>query len=231
MIQIVGLPSYLMVISARSVRILDSRSWSGEQAKVGLVRQDVVMSTAHPHLGELHEQRSRRRRRTWIGVALMFAALIAAAVFIVVNAGRWGVPMFPFTNAYGSQCRNDWLGHTCTRLTMADIERHLAVDIPDEATILSSRWKQTHDYALTARLSYPQAVAREGWDALGEKYGACQQDLPSPLSTVPDLSGTCVMTNEGGGELGGTPSPQIWRIATATQADGDTMVDIHLRSR
>lgn len=189
------------------------------------------MSTTHPNLDERDERRRGRRRRSWIGVAVMFAAIVTATVIIVVNAGRWGVPMFSFTNEYGSQCRNDWLGHSCTSLTLADIEHHVGVDIPDGATVVSSYWKQTHDYELTARLIYPQPEAREGWDALGEKFGDCRQDLPSPLSQEPDLTGLCVMTNEGGGSLGGTPSPEIWRIATATRADGDTVVDIHLRSR
>lgn len=189
------------------------------------------MSATHPLLDERQEQRRRRRRRNWIGVGLMVAAIVVATLVIAINAGRWGVPLFPFTNAYGSQCRNDWLGHTCTPLTVADIERHIGVDIPDDATVVSSRWKQTHDYDLSARLVYPQAVARDGWDALGEKFGDCRRDLPSPLSQEPDLSGLCVMTNEGGGDLVGTPSPQIWRVATATQADGNTVVDIHLRSR
>jgi hypothetical protein len=66
---------------------------------------------------------------------------------------------------------------------------------------------------------------------LTERFGACREGLPSPLSELPDLSGLCVMTNESGTDAGAEPSPQIWRIATATQADRDTVVDIRLRSR
>lgn len=187
--------------------------------------------SAHPLLDERDQRRRRRHRRTWVSVGVMFALMTAVAVFIVLNAGRWGVPMFPFTNDHGSPCRNDWLGHSCTNLTRSDLERHLGLQLPPGARVVSSHWKQTHDYELNARLIYPQAVAREGWDALTEKFGPCQQGLPSALSGVPDLSGLCVMTNEGGGQPGVDPSSQIWRIATATQADGDTVVDIQLRSR
>lgn len=189
------------------------------------------MSTSHPLRDEQDLLRRRRHRRTWIGVGVMFALLVAAAVFIIANAGRWGVPMFSFTNDYGSQCRNDWLGHSCSNLTRADLERHLGLRLPEETTIVSSRWRQTHDYGLQTRLVYPEAVARAGWEQLTEKFGACRQGLPSALSELPDLSGLCVMTNEGIGQAGTEPSPEIWRIATATQVDGDTVVDIALRSR
>lgn len=184
------------------------------------------MST-HPLLDE----RDQRRRRPWITAGVMFALVVAAAIFITMNAGRWGVPMFSFTNDHGSPCRNDWLGHSCTDLTRSDLERHLGLHLPAQARILSSHWKQTHDYELNARLIYPQDIAQEARAALTEKFGNCQEGLPSRLSELPDLSGLCVMTNEGVGQPGVAPGPRIWRIATATQADGDTMVDIQLRSR
>lgn len=185
----------------------------------------------HPHLQERDQVRRRRRRRAGIGVGLMAALLLGVVIVLWTNAGRWGVPLFGFTNEYGSQCRNDWLGHHCSELTLADVERHVRVDLPPETRLLSGSWRQTHDYELTARLIFPQAVAREGWDRLTEEYGECRENVPSPLSAEPGLSGLCVMTNEGGFGLGEEPSPQLWRIATATQADGDTVVDLHIRSR
>lgn len=189
------------------------------------------MSPPGPLLTERQHRRQLRRRRTLIGFGVMTAVILAAVIVLGVNAGRWGVPMFGFTNEHGSKCRNDWLGHSCTRLTLEEVEHHLGMPLPAGTTLVSGTWKQTHDYELSARLVYPQAVAREGWDALSQKYGECRQNLPSPLATVPDLSGLCVMTNDGAVALDGNPSPQIWRIATATQPDGNTVVDVHLRSR
>lgn len=172
-----------------------------------------------------------RRRRNLIGLGVMLALIATAGVVLALNAGRWGVPMFGFTNEYGSKCRNDWLGHTCSEITVADVERHLGTDVPDGARLVSGSFRQTHDYELIARMVYPQAVARDGWDSLTEKFGDCRQDVSSPLDHEPDLSGRCVMTNIGVGAMGAEPSPRLWRIGTATQADGDTVIDIQLRSR
>ncbi len=166
-----------------------------------------------------------------MALGVVLALVVAALVAVALNAGRWGVPLFGFTNEYGSKCRNDWLGHQCSELTMADVERHIRVDVPDGARLLSGAWRQTHDYELTARLVYPQAVAREGWDRLTEEYGDCRENLPSPLDAEPGLTGLCVMTNAGSFGLGSEPGPEIWRIATGTQPDGDTVVDLLIRSR
>lgn len=190
-----------------------------------------MSAPAHPHLQERIQGRRRRRRRAAIGVGVMAGLLVAAIIVLWTNAGRWGVPMFGFTNEYGSQCRNDWLGYHCSELTFADVERHVGVQLPANTRVVSATWRQTHDYEFTGRLVFPQAMAREGWDRLSEEYGECRQNLPSPLDNEQGLSGLCVMTNEGGIGSGGEPSPRIWRIATATQPDGDTVVDLRIRSR
>lgn len=161
----------------------------------------------------------------------MAAVLVVAAIVLGLNAGRWGVPMFSFTNEHGSKCRNDWLGYHCSELTLPDVQRHVRVELPAGTQLESGTWRQTHDYELTARLILPQAVAQETWNQLTEEYGECRPNVPSPLSAVPDLSGLCVMTNEAGFGVGTQPSAELWRIATATQADGDTVVDLRVRSR
>lgn len=189
------------------------------------------MSSAHPHLEESQRRRKDRRRRTWIGFGVMVLLIAAAMIALALNAGRWGVPMFGFTNEYGSKCRNDWLGHTCSELTVADVERHLGVDIPAGARLESGAWRQTHDYELTARLTYPQAEAEAGWKLLEERFGSCREGLPNPLNAVPGLTAHCLMSNEGLSATDGNPAPQIWRIATATAPDGSTVVDVFLRSR
>lgn len=188
-----------------------------------------MSAAAHPHLQERDRGRRRRRRRALIGVGVMVSLLAAAIIVLWANAGRWGVPMFGFTNEYGSHCRNDWLGYECSEMTSADVERRLGVPLPPGTRVVSATWRQTHDYELTGRLVFPQAVAREGWDRLTEVYGECRHDLPSALDDEQGLSGLCVMTNEGG--VGSDLSPRIWRIATATQPDGDTVVALHIRSR
>ncbi|MDO5501425.1 MAG: hypothetical protein Q4F67_17285 [Propionibacteriaceae bacterium] len=185
----------------------------------------------HPHLAQRQERRRSRRRRVAVGLLVMGCLLLALAVFLVLNAGRWGVPMFRFTNEYGSKCRNDWLGHHCSELTMADVERHVRVDLPPEARLESATWRQTHDYELTARLIYPQAVAEEGTARLGEVFGECRGGVPSPLSEVADLENVCVMTNAGGFATGTGLSSEIWRVATGVMPGGDVLVDLHIRSR
>lgn len=190
------------------------------------------MSTgARPNLDERQSRRRARRRRAWVGIGVIFALVVALGVVIVVNAGRWGVPMFAFTNEHGSSCRNDWLGHTCTNVTIEEIESHLGVDVPQGVTALSSTYKRTHDYSLTARLAYPHEVARPSWEKLTEKFGECRAGLPSALSEATEITDQCVMTNEGVGAIGGPPSPEIWRIATGNRSDGAMIVDISLRSR
>lgn len=189
------------------------------------------MSSEHPHLDQNQQRRRERRRRTWIGFGVMVLFIVAAVIALALNAGRWGVPMFGFTNEYGSKCRNDWLGHTCTELTVADVQRHLGVDIPPDARVESGTWRQTHDYELTVRMVYPQPEAEAGWKQLEERFGGCREGLPNPLSAVPGLSAHCLMSNEGVSTAAGDPAPQIWRIATATAPDGSTVVDVYLRSR
>ncbi|MDO5682603.1 MAG: hypothetical protein Q4G46_07235 [Propionibacteriaceae bacterium] len=173
----------------------------------------------------------QRRRRNIIALIVMLAVAGAGLIAVGLNAGRWGVPGFTFTNEQGSHCRNRWLGHECSTLTLADVQSHVRADLPEGTRLLSGTWRQTHDYELVARLVYPRAGARAGWEALTEKYGACHERVPSPLDLESGLSGLCVMTNLGGFAAGTAPDSEVWRVATATQADGDTVVDLLIRSR
>ncbi|WP_141211153.1 hypothetical protein [Enemella dayhoffiae] len=190
------------------------------------------MSTSHPHLDERVRTRRSRWMRILIGFCTMVLVMVIAWLIVWTNAGRWGVPMFSFTNEHGSKCRNDFIGRSCSPMTLEDIRFRSQVEIPDGTKVLLSSWKETHDFELTARLVYPGGEAKgAGWIALSKKFGECRQNAPSPLSTVPDLDGLCVMSNETVRTEGGQPTDRIWQISTANQKDGTMLVHMDIKSR
>lgn len=189
------------------------------------------MTTTHPHLDEVVRTRRSRRLRILTGFCVMVLVMLIALVVVATNAGRWGVPMFSFTNERGSKCRNDFLGHTCSPMTLEDISYRAEVRLAPDTKVLLGTWTQTHDFALTARLVFPAASAQTSWDTLKEKFGECRKDAPSPLASVPGLSGLCVMSNDSIRMEGGQPPARLWQISTATQADGSTLVHMDIKSR
>jgi hypothetical protein len=197
-----------------------------------LLGRIVGMSDVDRPSGQAKDDRRRKRRRSNADALVVMLTLLAVALTAVaLNAGRWGVPLFGFTNEHGSQCRNQWLGHRCTELTLAHVQHHVRAEFPTGTRLISGSWQQTHDFELTAKVVYPRAVAAEGWSRLTEEYGECRHRVPSPLDAEPDLSGVCVMTNIGGFGTGMAQDAEVWRITTATQPDGDTVVDLLIRSR
>lgn len=191
------------------------------------------MSTAHPNLDARAEKKRQRSRRNWISVGAMALVFVALLGFVWANAGRWGVPMFSFTDAKGSPCKNGFLGHTCDPLTLADVEEKAQVDLPDDATVLSGVWKKTHDFELDTRVVFPQASAGKGFEALKTAFGPdCRGGVPNPLTQVPGVKDICTMTNVGRIATDGKkPDPRIWQVSTGTQADGSTVAHLHIRSR
>ncbi|OYO09562.1 hypothetical protein CGZ94_18030 [Enemella evansiae] len=189
------------------------------------------MTTTHPHLDEVVRTRRSRRLRILIGVCVMVLVLLIAWLVIAANAGRWGVPMFNFTNERGSQCRNDFFGHSCNPMTLEDISYRADVPLAADTKVLLGTWRQTHDFQLTARLVFPKESAKASYEALQQKFGECRQNQPSPLATVPDLTALCVMSNEFTRMEGGLPPDRLWQISSATQADGSTLVHMDIRSR
>lgn len=190
-----------------------------------------AMTTAHPHLDEVVRTKRSRRLRILVGFCVMVLVMLIAWLVVAANAGRWGVPMFSFTNERGSQCRNDFLGHSCSKMTLEDISYRAEVQLPSDTKVLLGTWRQTHDFELTARLVFPKETAKTGYETLQKKFGECRKDQPSPLATVPDLTALCVMSNEFTRMEGGQPPDRLWQISSATQADGSTLIHMAIRSR
>lgn len=166
-----------------------------------------------------------------IGFCVMVLVMLIALLVVAANAGRWGVPMFSFTNERGSQCRNNFLGHTCNPMTLEDISYRAGVSLRSDTKVLLSSWTQTHDFQLTARLVFPKETAKDSYEMLQKKFGECRKNQPSPLATVPDLTALCVMSNEFTRMEGGQPPDRLWQVSSATQADGSTLVHMDIRSR
>lgn len=190
------------------------------------------MATAHPNLDARAQKNRQRTRRNWMiigAMALVFAVLLG---FVWNNAGRWGVPMFSFTDAKGSPCKNGFLGHTCSPLTLADIEEKAQVDLPDESAVLIGVWKKTHDFELDARVVFPPPVAGQGWETLKAAFGDCRPNIPNPLTQVHGVTAICTMTNVDRISTDGKkPDPRIWQVSTGTQPDGSTVAHLHIKSR
>ncbi|GAB3713457.1 hypothetical protein [Mariniluteicoccus flavus] len=190
------------------------------------------MATVHPHLDEQVRKRRSRSLKTVVGVAAMGLVVIAALLFIISNAGRWGVPMFSFTNEHGSHCKNQFIGQRCEPMTLADIEARAEADIPDDAQIVSAVFTKTHDYDLDARLIYPAASAEAGVATLVKEFGECRPGIPTPLTQIPGVKDVCTMTNIGRISTDGKkPDPRIWQVSKGLQPDGRTAVHLHVRSR
>lgn len=190
------------------------------------------MSTATPHL-EAQKRKKRQRSIRNLGLTGVLALVfVVALAYVLLNAGRWGVPMFSFKNEYGTKCKNGFLGHTCDPMTLADIEARSKVDLPDDTQVLIGRWNKTHDYEMSARVRFPQASAQVGRDALAKEFGECKPNIPNPLTQVEGVKDICTMTNVGRISTDGkAPDPRIWQVSMGFQADGSSVADLHIRSR
>lgn len=186
--------------------------------------------SAHPYLDQQQQRKRARSKKILVGLGVMVLVCVVAFLVVWANAGRWGVPMFSFTNEHGSKCRNSFTGHSCHPMTKEDVEFRSQISIPADAQLVDGSWEQTHDYTLKARLIYPGAIAPEEFKKLGETFGDCYPNLPNELHNEPGLTGICTMTNTGIG-AGGDPTARIWSISTANMPDGNTAVQIDIRSR
>lgn len=187
-------------------------------------------NSPHPNLDAQQDRRRGRGKQILRGLGVMAVVVVIVFVVILINAGRWGVPLFPFTNEHGSKCKNNFTGHTCHPMTKEDVAHRSQIEIPAEAELVDGMWSETHDYVLNARLTYPAATAPQEWKKLGETFGPCFPDLPNALHGQPGVSEICTMTNAGIG-AGGDPTPRIWSVSTGNLPDGRMAVQIDIRSR
>src|SRR3712207_2664870 len=112
------------------------------------------------------------------------AGFVGIALVILTRfAGGWGVPYFSFTSERGSKCTNDFLGYTCTPLTLAEVEFYADLDLPDDTLVVSGSYRSTHDYYLDAVLEVPAASAAAALKGLLTAFGRClPPGQPSPLN-------------------------------------------------
>lgn len=165
-----------------------------------------------------------------IGLLLMAAFVVVSFAVVLRYAGGWGVPYFSFTTDRGSSCTNDLTGYTCDELTLSDVEFYGDVDLPDTTTIVSGRYRATHDFTLDTRVEIPKAQAAAGLKGLQAAYGSCLEDHPSPLPGS-GLTGLCVMANDvavtGSEEAAG----QLFTVGTGVRKDGVRVAVLAIKSR
>ena len=166
-----------------------------------------------------------------IGGILLMAGAVALGFFILSRyAGSWGVPYFTFTTERGSTCKNDFAGYTCTPLTLAEVEFHAEVELPDDTSVISGSYRSTHDYQLNAVLDVPAASAPAAATALNETFGACVKGQPPPLDTT-GLTQVCVISNSDVVSNDGEPASRLYTVGTGVREDGSRPIVLSIKSR
>lgn len=156
---------------------------------------------------------------------------VATSFFVVARqAGAWGVPYFSFTSAHGSRCTNDFVGYTCTPLTLADVEFFGDVDLPANTAVVASRYHATHDFQLEAQLEVPAAAAAKAAKQLTDAYGPCRRDARSPLPTA-GLRQVCVIASGDGTDVSGALPSRVVNLGTGIRKDGVRVVGLAISSR
>ena len=145
-------------------------------------------------------------------------------------AGAWGVPYFPFTSERGSECKNNFLGYSCSPITLAEVEFYADIDLPDDTTVVYGMYRSTHDYQLEARLEVPAASAAAALKSLNTAFGRCLPQHPSPLSTR-GLTAVCVMANNDTVTESGEPDSRLYVVGTGLRKDGSRPIALTIKSR
>lgn len=159
------------------------------------------------------------------------AAFVLVCLYVVTRyAGYWGVPMFSFKTDNGSVCRNNFTGHTCDQLTLADVKLYGEVDLPDDTKVIRGEYVETHDYTLDVTLEVPKASSEAAMKALAASFGSCRAHA-TPLDTT-GLSELCAMSND---DAFGTPDERnrsrIFSVGTGVRKDGTRVIAISAKSR
>ena len=145
-------------------------------------------------------------------------------------AGAWGVPYFTFTSERGSKCTNNFTGYVCSPITLAEVEFHAELDLPDDTQVVSGTYRSTHDYQLEARLEVPAASAAAALKSLNTAFGPCLRNQPSPLSTR-GLTNVCVMANLDAFTEAGEPASRLYVVGTGVRKNGNRPISVSIKSR
>lgn len=168
--------------------------------------------------------------RVIVGILFMTAFVLISWSLVARYAGSWGVPYFSFKTERGSSCKNDFLGYTCRPITLADLEFYADVDLPETTTVVTSRYRATHDYQLDAELQVPRASAAAALQGLTESFGPCQLDHPLPMSTQ-GLTAVCVLANDDAVTSDVDTSSRLYVIGTGLRGDGSRFILLSVKSR
>ncbi len=145
-------------------------------------------------------------------------------------AGAWGVPYFTFTSERGSKCTNNFTGYVCSPITLAEVEFHAEIDLPDDTQVVSGTYRSTHDYQLEAMLEVPAASAAAALTSLKPAFGQCLRNQPSPLSTR-GLTNVCVMANYDAFTEAGEPASRLYVVGTGVRKNGNRPISLSIKSR
>jgi hypothetical protein len=178
--------------------------------------------------------RRRAKARKALTIAVFCVALVLAvlvALLILARfAGAWGVPYFSTTTERGSRCVNTFTGFECESLTPADVGYFGDVELPPDTRVVSSHYRQTHDYQLDAVLEVPPGGAKAALANLHDTYGPCVKAHPSPFSER-HLTSLCILANDQVTTETGTPDSRLFVVGTALRADKTLVVNLSVRSR
>lgn len=168
--------------------------------------------------------------RVIVGIMLMTAFVMVAWSLVTRYAGGWGVPYFSFETERGSACTNNLIGYTCDPMTLADLEFYGEMDLPNNTRVVTSTYRATHDYQLSAQLLVPRANAAAALRGLNESFGRCLPDRPPPMSTT-GLTAVCVMANDDAVTRDVDISSRLYNVGTGLRADGARVVYLTIKSR
>lgn len=166
-----------------------------------------------------------------LGGLLLMVAFVCICLFVITRyAGYWGVPMFSFQTENGSQCTNTFNGHTCDKVTLADVELYGEIDVPDDTLVVKGSYSVTHDYALDVTLEVPKASADAALKALNGSFGACG-DHHTALDPE-GLANLCSMSNENVfGSKDERNQTRTFNVGTGVRKDGTRVIALSVKSR
>lgn len=158
-------------------------------------------------------------------------AFVCICLFVITRyAGYWGVPLFSYQTENGSECTNTFNGSTCDKVTLADVELHGELDLPDDTSVIKGTYTVTHDYVLDVTLEVPKASADGALKALNGSFGPCG-DHHTGLDTE-GLTNLCAMSNENVfGSSDERNRARIFNVGTGVRKDGVRVVALSVKSR
>ena len=175
-------------------------------------------------------RRRRKALRVLAGVGMMAAFVLVTFAILFRFAGPWGVPYFAFTSDRGSPCKNNLTGFVCTPITLAEVEFHAEIDLPDDTRVVDGTYQSTHDYQLEALLDVPPGSADAALKALNESFGPCLRSQPSPLDTE-GVGKLCTMATVDAITESGEPASRLYMVGTGVRRDGSRPIYMTIRSR